>query len=671
MPWKDFSRSSGWSAICLLFCLCMAACDAPRTRPRPDHLPHGWGRESRQTISLENIEAAYAAGNLPLTEVMAAEFTAKAEAPLSQLAEAWRLQALAATENRHPMEALTSLDRWRAASSMEITEEWLEIWHRAMLLLPTSESAWRARSISESPVGHPPALVDAAMLFLLEQRLQSPSWRESLSGLERLYNGEEPARRRYLENRLFHLLHTLPSSNLGSLMAATNDSNENRYPYGLIRLENARRLFWEPQHRNQAKENVYYTKDGSQLANQSLFQSWNHPDWQVLKPLRHKNPALALVLPISGPYGNLSEKIIKGAEVVRNGLAHYGRLLHIYVIDSDNPDWLANLAALPAEARIVGGPLRREDYLSIKDAGLLNKRAYFAFLPNLDEDDEGLYAWRFFPSRQDQVRVMLNYAMDLDLTSYSIFAPDSGEYGRQMFELFYSQAAENEVDVTRAGYYPADQYQLWVKSVSDFLGLQTDLPTNPEPDFQVMFLPDNWSNASRIISHVFYCLDNRILFMGTNLWEHGLISQQRLGLRNYRLTVFPGAWNPQTISPSGGLLRSAAALSGNEIADFWLSLGYDFAIMAAGLNLPTRLADPSEVNAALATLPPLPWSGAPMRWDAHGFGQQDLYVLAPAENGFSLANRERIKTRLNQPLNASSGVTAPKGAQADEAGDHD
>ncbi|MCL1889809.1 MAG: hypothetical protein FWF99_04820 [Desulfovibrionaceae bacterium] len=670
MPWKHFPRSPGWPPIWLLLCLCLAACDGTRARPKPDRFPVGWG-DSRQTITLENIESAYAAGNLPLTEMMAAEFTSKAEAPLSQLAGAWRLQALAATENQHPLEALAALDRWRAASSMEITEEWLEIWHSAMLLLPASESAWKAKSISESPAGHPPALVDAAGIFLLEQRLQSPSWREALSGLERLYNGEDPARKRYLENRLFHLLHTMPSSNLGNLMSAANDGNENRYPYGLIRLENARRLFWEPQHRSQAKENAYYTRDGSQLANQSLFQSWNHPDWQILKPLRHKNQALVLVLPISGPYGNLSEKIIKGAEIVRNGLAHYGRRLHLHIIDSDNPNWLTNLAALPAEARIVGGPLRREDYLSIKDAGLLNKRTYFAFLPNLDENDEGLHAWRFFPSRQDQVRVMLNYAMDLGLASYSIFAPDSGEYGRQMFELFSSQAAENEVDVTRAGYYPAEQYQLWVKSVSDFLGLQTDLPTDPEPDFQAMFLPDNWSNASRIISHIFYCLDNKILFMGTNLWEHGLISQQRLGLRNYRLTVFPGAWNPQTLSPSGGLLRSAVAMGGDEVADFWFSLGYDFAIMAAGLNLPPRPADPDEVNAALATLPPLPWSGAPIRWDAYGFGQQDLYVLAPAENGFSLANRERIKTRLNQPLNVSSGVTAPKGAKADEAGDHD
>ncbi|MDR2504362.1 MAG: hypothetical protein LBD82_08315, partial [Deltaproteobacteria bacterium] len=470
--------------------------------------------------------------------------------------------------------------------------------------------------------------------------------RETLPQFEAIYRESDAQDKRALEMRLFRLLHGVNPSQLPFLLGATNEYNESRYPYALIRLENARRLFWESKTQDQARENLAYLRDGSQLLDQSLFSVWNQPDWTTLKKVRVHNKALVLVLPLSGQYGNLSEKIVQGTEAALSGLRRHGRAMRLFVIDSDEPGWTEKLKALPPEARLVGGPLRREDYLALRSLGILEERLYFAFLPQLDEADEGVTAWRFFPSRQDQTRVMLDFASGLGLTDYAVFAPDAGEYSRQMFDLFYSLAAEKELKVARAGYYPSAQYQLWVKSVSDFLGITQDTPDNFPLDFQAMFLPDNWSNSFNMISHVFYCIENNILFMGTNLWEHGLTAQDHLPLRNFRLAVFPGGWNPQNPAISAGNLRSVSALR-RTTADFWLSLGHDFALMAAALKLPEQ-PDPEEVNAALASLPDLPWSGAPTQWDDHGLARQELFVLAPAENGFTSVNLERIKARLNQ-----------------------
>lgn len=637
--------------------LTLSACSgtAPRVEGPVAEPTRPAERELPRRITLPDLEEAYANGQYSLAQRMAEEFTGRPGLDAGQLGRAWRILALSAVENQKPRPALTALDRWRhSLPGAAADPEWREAWYAALTQLPGSEADKLAEAVIRSGSGsepRPAALIREARLFLLERPLLQGNGQSAIPGLIDLYNAAAPGEKRILENRTWRLLHQAGRSPLARLMAYTTDDNEGRYPYALIRLENARRMFWDVKNRNAARENVNFTRDAAQLADRGLFSRWNEPDFSHFAKLRARNNAIALVLPLTGQYGNLAEKIVRGAETARRGFEANGQTLHIYVIDSDQPDWLLKLSRLPREVRVVGGPMRLEEYSAVKSMGFADGRFFFSFLPRMDEQDEGYLAWRFFPSREDQVRVMLDYAGRLGLTDFAIYAPDQGEYAQGMFDLFYYQAAERDLHVNKAGYYPARQYQLWVKNVSDFLGYSKEAEKKGEPQvplpFQAMFLPDNWSNSARIISHVFYARDNNILFLGTNLWEHGLAAQQRLATRNFRLAVFPGSWDQQSMTPSGQAVRGSAALSGDDNADFWFSLGYDFALASASLALPPE-ADADDLNAALAALPPLPWSGAPITWDKNGFARQELFVLTPAENGFVLANQDRIRELLRR-----------------------
>ena len=61
---------------------------------------------------------------------------------------------------------------------------------------------------------------------------------------------------------------------------------------------------------------------------------------------------------------------------------------------------------------MVGGPLQAPVYAKAREAGALQKRAFFTFMPALDDGEEGVQAWRFFPSPQDQIDALLAFAID-------------------------------------------------------------------------------------------------------------------------------------------------------------------------------------------------------------------------------------------------------------------
>lgn len=608
-------------------------------------------------ITLAEIEDTYSNGHYPLAQRMAEEFTTRSGLDSQQLGRGWRVLALSAVENKKTRLALTALDRWRhSLPGADGSIEWCSAWYEALAQMPFSEATKLAEAVIKtegSEEARPETLIREARLFQLERPFVQGNGRTVIPALMEMHEKLERAGdKRYLEQRTWRLLHQVERYPLARLMGHTTDENEGRYPFALIRLENSRRMFFDVKNQDAARENVSFTRDVSQLVERSIFTHWNEPDYSHFSKLRVRNASIALVLPLTGQYGNLAEKIVRGAETARRGFEANGQSLRIYVIDSDQPNWLLELSRLPKSVQVVGGPMRLEEYAAVKNMKFSSERFFFTFLPRLGEQgeqEEGHLAWRFFPSREDQVRVMLDYSQNLGVKNYAIFAPDQGEYAQGMFDLFYYQAAERELEVTRAGYYPSEQYQLWVKSVADFIGYSKEAEKagekQPVLNFQGMFLPDNWSNSSRIISHVFYNMDNKILFMGTNLWEHGLAGQQRLATRNYRLAIFPGVWDQQSMTPSGQTVRASAAMGGKHNADFWYSLGYDFALTAASMDLPQN-ADADDVNAALQALPILPWSGAPISWDAQGFARQELFVLTPAENGFVQASPERIKERL-------------------------
>ena len=75
------------------------------------------------------------------------------------------------------------------------------------------------------------------------------------------------------------------------------------------------------------------------------------------KPATPTGPHIALALPSSGPYAG-GAKIRNGAEIALRELQAGGLLAQLHMVDTSKPDWNAQLAALPPNCVMVGGPCR-------------------------------------------------------------------------------------------------------------------------------------------------------------------------------------------------------------------------------------------------------------------------------------------------------------------------
>ena len=112
-------------------------------------------------------------------------------------------------------------------------------------------------------------------------------------------------------------------------------------------------------------------------------------------PAMTQGPCVVLTLPASGPYAPISGKIGRGAVLARQELAADGIKIRLETVNTETPDWLAKLSALPPACAVVGGPLQARNYTHARSAGAVDQRAFFTFLPSLEQGDEGARAWLF------------------------------------------------------------------------------------------------------------------------------------------------------------------------------------------------------------------------------------------------------------------------------------
>jgi hypothetical protein len=600
-------------------------------------------RQDTQRPNLSAAAAAYSAGDYSRAETMAEAFLKSSPAEPGIQIEAWRIIAEASSAQFQPNKTINALENWQNLSSQAKSQEtWLALWSKALTQLPY-DTALPIAADAAVDSSNPWQLQLEGKLFIQENRLAAGLLEGLPQELERIYTGVPYAdTRKKLEQRLFNLLHRVDQPVLASLAKQVNETNEKNYPHALFRLEESRRLYLDLRTQELAQETVSFLKEDSLLADQSLFRSWANPDLSILSGLKANRSSLALVLPLSGQYGNLSEKIVTGAELACAGFAGNGNHIQLHIIDSDRPGWLQELALLPADIQLVGGPLRLSDYLELKTAGELDKRKFFTFLRSLEGEDEGRAAWRFFSSSTDELDAVIRFSRNLGIEYFGALIPEE-DYGKRMLGLFREQLGKNAAHLSKVLVYPPNKHQEWNKLIAAFLHTSKEASHSPRTPFQALFIPDSWQNSTIMFRNFFYYREHRQLFMGTMLWEQGITMQQHREGDTYRMVIFPGAWDMQSTSPSSMILRTAMAASGKEAPDFWASLGYDFVNMAASLPIQQN-SSTDEINIALSAQDKLPWSGAPITWNSQGKASQLLFVFTPADQGFILADPAQFRT---------------------------
>lgn len=563
---------------------------------------------------------------------------------------AWKRYALSAIANGHYHSGLEALENWlQHDESADSTAEWQHAWGKGVSQMPDRKAADLLEAVLSDPK-RPWGMRAEAALLLAKQQWNDEDTSRAMLTLDEVYaQALNSKQRAALENRLFHTLGELEYHTLALLAGTLTPQNETQYPYAVILLEKARRASEDSHDWPLAWQALHRLQHVGGFADASLVD-------RVLAPLelRHGRPTkgIALALPLSGPYGNIGWKILRGAGIAQWQLTRQGHELDIVVINTDAPDWQERMKTLPKGYAVVGGPLRRSIYTALRQDDILTGRHLFTFLSSLPEGDEGNTAWRFFYSPKDEVNALISFAKnDLGIANIGALVPNE-EFGERFHAIFSQLAEQQEITADFSAQYTPGQSTLWSGVLKKFLQVPEPLEYTtdsmpPEPPFQAVFLPDSWHNMELLIPNFFFHLEDRMVFLGSSLWGQGLAAQKSLDSRYYRLAVFPGAWNPYTSTPAADALKSLLAESGLGKPDLWVGIGYDFINFASRLGV--EISDDNEsVNAAIAGAQYMDWSIAPISWNADGLASQAMTLFQPSRNGFTPLNKERFITRLEE-----------------------
>ena len=515
-----------------------------------------------------------------------------------------------------------------------------EAWVQSLVGLSTQEQASLAAQAWRDSA-RPRQLRERAA-FIVSTRPGSQAL-AAQTDLAARYSHAPQSQRAGMERLLTADLLTADEGTLRQLSMGISANQERTFPWVLIAWQSAQRGLHP-----EAQRVLSSLGDPRLYADPSVV-GMSRPSAQVTVSTGARSGRTALLLPLSGSFSAIGKQVAEGAKLAATHLAAKGVNLDVIIVDTEKPDWLQQLASLPSDCVVIGGPLRA-NLLTAISPQTMQERAFFAFLAQLPQPAaEGNTVWRFFTSAEDQVDALLNFTVNqLGIRSYGVWAPDDS-YGKRMTDYFMQAATRQNLAVS-TGNYPLENVQTWVKAQGEFVQTaapagRSRVPTSRAP-FTAIFLPDSWKNMDMIISTFSYHGAHRKVMMGTTLWEQGLVTAGKLNGATFGLSVFPGVWNPQSSLPGAQQLRSGLEQTASKPSD-WSVLGYDFAQFVAALGLNSAPANAQSLNARLAGGFAIDWAGAPFIWDTLGKAHRKLFLFQPSSTGVVFLNPEAFASYLS------------------------
>lgn len=681
-PWRPL-------ALLLLVVLAASAC-AEMSLPLPEPTQAEPEKPLIQPTPELAAEAdqAFSARNMPLSELLYSRLLERED-----MDRAGRLLALdrlahSSFASRHYYQAKQALDRLASMDNAVLAKwSWHEIYIKTLGALDRPDlvdnhQAWLAAHTEL------PYLVRArgAMAFS-EIYGRAGDYVRAINVLARAHRqAPDRAAKAAFEREYAQALRELPEQQVLALAKLVGNSGQGAFPHVPIRHEAFRRGQPVPVHYKSetgprpelAPALAASTLVPAPLLAQAGGARSDIPGAAAVLPAKSGLVRLALALPLSGRFAPTGWKVLRGASAAQARLAAQGRQVEIRTVNTETPDWREQLAALPPDFRVVGGPLQIDHYKALEAAGVTARRAVFAFVPDIGMSQsanpaqmEGRSAWRFFPSPHDQVRALVRATADgAGIRSVAVLAPRN-RYGQRMAEIFVEEAKAKGLRIAASGTYPPDDHPRWKQSVAALLKVPEGFRGNknltlPLPDFGAVFVPEDWANAEMLVSNFHFYEGDHLLFLGPELWSVALDSQKDIDDTYFQQAVCPGAWWADApgakalqaaldAQPAQSAPGSAAAVQLTGPADLWVGLGHDFVQMAARLGLseaagqPEQI-DPALVNARLAALSgsDLPWSMAPLSWDAQGHASQALFLFAPRKEGKTLVDPDELRASVGK-----------------------
>ncbi len=565
---------------------------------------------------------------------------ARLSLPVAEQNEAWERLAMAAALNGRPNSSLDALDQWVLnVPGVDATQAWQDTWLSSVKLLSPSlaikraERAWMDQNRS--------AAARAQAAIILMGRSWSPELSiRALSFIAEYYEKKDFEQKQKIENFTAEEMRYMTGLNLSALSNNISFNTELSYPATVILLENLRRGLPTSAEVEARLNDVSFYADQtlpSRLLASKVVSVTPASVATTTEVPTLQSTCIALALPNSGNIVSITYKIRTGADIAKAELESQGVNVQIEHIDTTQANWLAQLQSLPPQCAVVGGPLQAVNYEAAKQAQITTNRHFFTFLPVISNQEEGNVAWRFFPSPQDQINSLLTLTGELGIISYGSFYPEDN-YGTRMNSIFDATVKSMGGNVHAVGYQPANVAQ-WTAAAETLLR-PDDVNNVPlsTATFEAVFLPDSWKNMDMVTAAFLYNGDDKQVLLGTSLWEQSLMTNvSTANTANYKLAVFPGAWNPA---------QTPDALASTSNVNFWTGLGYDFVRFGAALGM-QQAVSALDLNNRLQVAQNMQWSMAPMSYDAYGKASQKLFVFTLTSGGISLADPDFLnKMRL-------------------------
>ena len=545
-----------------------------------------------------------------------------------------RLNA-AALANGHDEMALDALRSWSIARPDATQDErWIHAWGATLARLPADVALSTARTVTEDVMSPDTLKAEAYGVLLVRGPKEEASFvADNLGGL---YVASDQPRKAVMERGLLKLAAELSADGLVDILQLATPEADMSFPWSVLLLEKARREMASAGGGTDVPARSRISAPGVFADIELMARTLQRAPRQaeVFTPVESTVPlhpsTTALALPLSGPYAALGRKIAAGAEAARAELNRTGIATEVIVIDTDRPEWTEEVSRLPAECVMVGGPIMQPAYAEAKRAGLTKSRVFFTFLASLDAGEEGRVAWRFFTSPRDQVGAVMRYASEAGVRTFASLYPDEA-YGKRMNALFLEAApGDGGSAVARSVAYAPGDVSSWNEVVGRMVDVRMvgKVPTSAA-DFEAIYLPDAWDKASLLIPYLFFNGEDRLLILGSSLWDMGLAGGPSIDASNLCTAVYPTAWN--AVEPTPASKNLAALLDGGK-ADFWSGLGYDFVRFASAMH-GGPFTSATEVNGRLATASRINWTMAPLSWTPSGIASQSLFILNPTAKG--------------------------------------
>jgi hypothetical protein len=566
--------------------------------------------------------------------------------------------AASAVENGHFQRAEDWLENWRNLEpAADRTWEWQALWletlqgrgqterllHYAQELIVRKDRAFGLKLKTAS--------------FLCPVLFEAHRFRDLLTIQQTFYEqiGENNQRSRIIQS-LNACLHNQDLQALTDALQQCREKPHTAFPCLLLHWHAVKKRFEQGElGRFQARQRFNSLFQEADPALQAAFSR----DLQALdlEPLA-SGPGLhiAILVPLTGAYAEIGWDILTGADVAQWQQVQNGTELRVSIINTAQAAWKEELSSLPEDCFLVGGPLREAVWEKIHAGGLHTQRNFFAFRSHLGPGREGLDGYRFFPSRSDQVRGLLQFlTRQMGVYQYGILYPKS-DYGRKMSQVFFQEVQACGGEITALQGYSSSAQSDYRSLLAEFLRVpqaqaradaeqDCSAAFRPTPDFRAVFLPDGFSAARRIIPEFFFFDEYRLMFLGPTLWSQQIQSVSGLDPSYYKLALIPGAWWSENPSPAARRLEQGLSVSAQGEPNFWIALGYDLVRFFSRLS-----ADLSQtqgtLQSALDTFSDFSWSMAPLEWDATGKAHQDMHVFQLVKHTLQPVTQARLQQRI-------------------------